>query len=795
MNDFVVKRSARRFGANLLPLLALAWLLASPALAASKPRLETVFDTNKLAEMDQTINAAIAEERLPGAVLWVERDGVAYHRAYGQRAVRPRAEKMTEDTIFDLASLTKVVATAPCMMILIERGEVKLEGRVQEYIPEFRRNGKDEITVKELLTHTSGLRSGLGRRVDGPNMAISYACQESTVTTPGTAFNYSDINFILLGEIVQRVSHATLADFAQDEIYGPLKMRETGYFPNRKLLPRIAPTEGSLRGTVHDPTARGMGGAAGHAGVFGTAADLARFARMMVNDGELEGARILKPETVRLMTSVQTPDTMAARRGLGWDIDTGYSRRGKVFPIGSYGHTGFTGGSLWIDPFSKTFVIMLSNRVHPDGHGDVRTLQSTLGTLAAQAVLGFDFTNVAGALVARTNAPDTKAGQTATNAVASKGGPVLNGIDVLKKQGFAPLKGRRVGLITNHTGRDREGNSTIDLLQAAPGVTLKALFSPEHGLRGQADERVGDSADGKTGLPIYSLYGQRRSPSPEQLAGLDTLVFDIQDIGCRFYTYISTLGLCLEAASKAKLKFVVLDRVNPINGLALEGPVYQGDSQFTAFHALPLRHGMTVGELARLFNDERGWKADLTVIPVENWTRAMWFDETTLPWVNTSPNMRSLAAATLYPGVGLLETALSVGRGTDTPFELAGAPYIDGAKLAAEMNAAGLAGVSFAPVQFTPQASVFKDKPCGGVSFAVTNRESMRAVDVGIVLALTLQRLYPEEFELEKINPLLRDLIAVDAIRAGRPLVEIKQAWASDLDKFKQRREKHLLYH
>jgi len=782
-------RSLARPACSLL-VLTLSGLLAGwwtpPRAAAARPApASRAFDTNKLAAMDRAIETAIAEKRLPGAVLWLERTNVAYHKAFGQRALEPEPEPMTEDTIFDLASLTKVVATAPSIMILVERGQLKLDAPVRDYLPEFGRKGKEPITVRQLLTHTSGLRAGLGRRVDGVNTAIAYACEETTNSVPGTTFLYSDINFIVLGEVVRRVTQTPLDVFATREIFVPLRMRDTGFLPARKTWNNIAPTELGLRGVVHDPTARGMGGVAGHAGVFSTARDLARFARMMLNGGELEGARILKPESVRLMTAVQTPPQMAARRGLGWDIETGYSRRGKVFPLGSYGHTGFTGTSIWIDPFSQTFLILLSNRVHPDGRGDIRSLQTQLATLAAEAVLGFDFSSVAGALTPR--AVGTGLASSPTNAV-------LNGVDVLKRQGFAVLRGRKVGLITNHTGRDREGNATIDLLREAPGVTLKALFSPEHGIRGQLDEQVGDTVDGRTGLPVYSLYGERRSPSAAQLAGLDTLVFDIQDIGCRFYTYISTLGLCLEAAARAKIKFVVLDRVNPINGVAVEGPVFRGEPRFVAFHALPLRHGMTVGELARMYNEERAWKADLEVVPVEGWKRALWFDETGLPWVNPSPNMRSLTAATLYPGVGLVEFAISVGRGTDTPFGLAGAPYADPERLAAAMNEARLPGIRFEPVRFTPTASVFKEKSCGGVRFVLEDRERCQPVDVGLTLALALQRLYPEDFNLEAVHTLLLDDVVLDGIRSGRTLADLKAIWAEELEAFKKRREKFLLY-
>ena len=305
---------------------------------------------------------------------------------------------------------------------------------------------------------------------------------------------------------------------------------------------------------------------------------------------------------------------------------------------------------------------------------------------------------------------------------------------------------------------------------------------------------MSDSKDEKTGLPVYSLYGARRAPEPEQLKDLDALVFDIQDIGCRFYTYIATMGNCLEAAGKAGLKFFVLDRVNPINGATVEGPVYRGESSFTAFHSVPLRYGMTVGELARMLNSERGFHADLTVVPVEGWTRDLWFDQTELPWTNPSPNMRNLNEAILYPGVGLLESVVSVGRGTDTPFEVVGAPYIDDVNLAAEMNRAGLSGVRFVPVRFTPKASVFKDQPCGGVYILVTDRDAFAPVDVGVEFALALQRLYPGEFALDKVQHLLQHPPTISAIRAGKTLAEIKQLWAGDLDEFKKRREKFLIY-
>jgi len=491
------------------------------------------------------------------------------------------------------------------------------------------------------------------------------------------------------------------------------------------------------------------------------------------------------------MTSVQTPAHIEALRGLGWDIDSPYSgQRGSVFPRGGYGHTGWTGTSLWIDPFSRTFVILLSNRNHPDEKGNVLPLRRKLGTLAAEAVIGFNFAYVPGALK-----PRASVAEPAAKIRVGGGAEVLNGVDVLEKQGFAPLKGLRIGLITNHTGHDRARRSTVDLLREAPGVELKALFSPEHGLRGTADEKIGDSIDEKTGLPVYSLYGETRQPKPEQLKDLDALVFDIQDIGCRFYTYISTMGLAMESATKAGLKFFVLDRVNPIGGVVVDGPVHKGSSSFTAFHKIPVTHGMTVGELAKMFNDERGYKCDLTVIKIEGWRRSMWFDQTGLPWTNPSPNMRSLTEAALYPGVGLLETTtVSVGRGTGTPFEVVGAPYIDDIRLAAELNKAALEGVRFVPVRFTPNASVFKDRQCGGVQIVLTDRDKCRVLDIGLLIAQTLHRLYPKDFNIDKFINLLTDRPTLEAVREGKSISDIRALWSSDLSDFMKRRARVLLY-
>ena len=764
-------------------------------------RRQPAFRPEKLAEIDQAMAESIAAGQLPGAVVWVEHRGEPFHKAYGQRVVEPQSEVMTDDTVFDAASLTKVLSTTPAVMLLSERGQLDIEAPVSRYFPAFAANGKESITLRHLLTHTSGLRPGLGRATawDGWETALGMAAAETPTQAPGSRFVYSDINFIVLGEIVRRVSGRELDAFVQAEIHAPLGMSDTTYRRRGGSggTSRIAPTERVsegrfYRGEVHDPTARRMGGVAGHAGLFTTASDVAKFSRMMLNGGTLGGLRLFQQETVRAMTSVQSPAGLPAR-GFGWDIDSPYAGpRGMRFELGSYGHTGWTGTSMWIDPATSTFVILMSNRNHPTEAGDVRALRKRVGTLAAEALADVQWPVPVSGLQ---GTGELEVGDIGHGAADAIGVGVLNGVDVLAQTGFEALKGKRVGLITNHTGRDRLRRQTLDLLNEAAGVQLVALFSPEHGIRGLLDEKISDGRDEKTGLPVYSLYGERRAPTSEQLAAIDVLVFDIQDIGCRFYTYISTLGNCLEAAGKAGKEFIVLDRVNPVNGSTVEGPVLTGARSFVAWHEIPLRHGMTAGELARMFTAERRLGVALTVIPCRGWRRASWFDAAGLPWTNPSPNMRSLTEATLYPGVGMLEfCAISVGRGTGTPFELIGAPYVDDLRLAAELNEAGLAGVRFIPTRFTPTASVFQGKECGGVQILVTDRDRLRASDLGVLLATTLHRLYPVELKLEKMSPLLGDVETLEAIRGGKSWKTTLRVRDRGLGEFQRRRQRFLLY-
>lgn len=374
---------------------------------------------------------------------------------------------------------------------------------------------------------------------------------------------------------------------------------------------------------------------------------------------------------------------------------------------------------------------------------------------------------------------------------------VLTGIDVLQRDHFKQLGGQRVGLVTNHTGINRDWISTVQLLSEAKNVQLVALFSPEHGFEGRLDvAKINDARDTSTGLKIHSLYGKTRIPTDEMLVGIDTLVFDIQDIGTRFYTYISTMGNVMEAAAKHDIRVVILDRPNPINGIDVQGPVLDaGSESFVGYHRIAVRHGMTTGELARMFNAELKLNLDLKIIKIEGWDRNSFYDATGLPWINPSPNMRCLTQALLYPGIGLLETTnLSVGRGTDTPFEIIGAPYIDGVKLAHKLNAAGLSGISFVPIRFTPDSSKFKNEQCGGVNFIITNRKTFHPLKTGLELAHTLRLMYPKEWKTDSLNRLLSHKNTYESLRAGKLIERIQADYKTELEAFRTRRKKYLLY-
>ena len=760
-------------------LLTLLPMVCSARFAAADP------DPN-FEQSDKLIQDAIAHGKCPGAVLLVGRgDQIVYRKAYGNRSLEPAKTPATADTIFDLASLTKAVATAPSIMILADRGQLRVDDKVSKYLPDFARNGKGEITIEQLLLHRGGLIPD-NDRADYDNGSAEAFRKIDALTprwTPGTHFAYSDVGYIVLGRVVEKVSGRPLDAFARAEIFEPLAMDHSRFNPPASWQASCAPTEQRaghwMAGEVHDPRAYALGGVAGHAGLFSTADDLSRFCRMLLHGGRLDGKQILSEATVKEMTRERCLPHNDGCRGYGFDIDTPYSGcRGDRFDRGStFGHTGFTGTMFWVDPVHACYFILLTNSVHPDGKGNVLKLRHDVATAVAESLLGAAAPSIA-----------------STQPTASI--PVLCGIDVLERQHFAPLAGKRLALITNQTGIDASGARTIDVLAAAKNLHLVKLFSPEHGLFGALDERVGDTLDPTTGLKVCSLYGKTEKPTAEMLEGIDALVYDIQDVGARYYTYTSTLGLCMEAAAERKLPFFVLDRPNPVTGKLVDGPLAdENDLGFTAYAPIPIAHGMTEGELATFFNAERRIHCDLTVVAMQGWHRWMWWDDTGRMWVNPSPNMRNTTQALLYLAIGFLEASnLSVGRGTDQPFETFGAPWIDGRKLAAELNAAQLPGLRFVPITFTPASSTFAGKTCQGCYIEVIDRTAVEPARSGLTIAWTLKRLFGDVYQIEGVAKLLRNAGTTATLESTDDPRKLPAVWRKSLEAFEATRSKYLLY-
>ncbi len=752
------------------------------------------------AAVDEQIDEAVSSGLIPGAVLVIGHDGaVVYRKAYGERSLIPQREPMTVDTIFDAASLTKVIATTPSLMKLFEQGKLRIDDPVTRYLPEFQ-GGKSDIEIRDLMTHFSGLRPDLDLKPawSGYQTGIQRALVGKPVRPPGLRFVYSDINFILLGEIVHRLSGQMLSDFARENIFKPLGMQDSTFQPPASLLSRIAPTEidpdtgKPLRGAVHDDTSRYMGGVAGHAGLFTTADDLAKFAQMMLDRGEAGGTRLFNAATVDKFTSPASPADQPILRGLGWDIDSPYSgNRGELFPIGSYGHTGFTGTSVWMDPTSRTYIILLTNVVHPHRGKSLTSFRSRVATIVAASY------GIAAPGVSLTGYNETITGPGLHRDVEREG-DVLTGLDVLAEQHFAPLLGKRIGLITNQTGLARDGQRNIDLMLAA-GVKIAALFSPEHGLSAMQDQpNVANTKDSATGLPVISLYqGDARKITPALTGGVDALVFDIQDAGARFYTYSCTLRYSMEEAAKKHLPFYVLDRPNPVTGVHVEGPILDRDLESSVgCLEIPVRHGMTFGEMAKWVNGELRLGLDLHVVAMRGWNRGDWFDSTGLGWVNPSPNMRSLNAALLYPGLAMLEasTNYSVGRGTDAPFEQIGADWIRGRALATFLNGRFIPGVRVYPTRFTPTSSNFAGRSIEGVRFAITDRNAFDSTRLGLEVAYALEKLYPGKMAWEVDRFLVGNHETIAAMKSGADPRTTVQKLEESLSGFVKQREDYLLY-
>lgn len=796
------------FAALCLGLLSLNSfsLRAREELRRPADQAPVVKDDPRFAPVDALVEHEVASEGITGAVLLVGHDGqVVHEKAFGLRAISPRPEKMTIETVFDLASLTKVVVTAPSVMRLVQFGQIRLNDPVSRYIPEFGGNGKQNITIRELLIHFSGLRGDLDLNVpwQGQEEGFRRAHEEKPVNPPGAQFLYSDINFIVLGELVQRLSGLGLEKYADVHLFQPLGMNHTRFLPPQEWHANIAETfsidnRHILRGLVQDPTAERMGGVAGHAGLFSTAADLALFAQALI-----DRKAILTPDLIEKMTTPQQPPNATDLRGLGWDMDSWLSsNRGDLFPIGSFGHTGFTGTSLWIDPFTNTYIILLTNTVHARaGSPPVVSLRARVANAVA-SVLNLNVSETAREkALTITGYNET---MTAARHLDARNGHALTGIDVLEQGNFAQLKRDKqqitIGLLTNQTGLNAEGKRTVDVLATAPGITLAAIFSPEHGIFGNVDTtNIENAKDSITGIPVYNLYGgseAKRRPPVDVLKKLDAVVMDVQDAGARFYTYATTMGYLLESAAQSNTEVIVLDRPNPITGSFVQGPVSQADLQdFNNYYPVPVRHGMTLGEMAQMFNVERKIGARLRVIPMQGWMRGDWFDSTGVVWTNPSPNLRSLNEAILYPGVGLVErTNVSVGRGTDTPFEIVGAPWIDPRILANFLNARLISGVRFVPTRFTPASEPYANQPCGGVNIIVTERNALDSPELGIELASALHTLYPNDWKIARFTELLANREIFDAVFAGDDPRHIAQIWRMDLEKFMELRQKFLIY-
>jgi uncharacterized protein YbbC (DUF1343 family) len=766
--------------------------------------------TAEFAEISAIARQAVGSGELPGAVVLIGRGGeVRYLEAFGRRALAPEPAPMTTTTIFDVASLTKPLGTTLAVMSLVERGAISLDAPLKTYLPEFSAPTFRGVTIRRLLAHSAGFPAIVPEATltGGFPRAAKAVAQVKLDSVPGAAFQYSDVGFILLGEVVRRASGEPLDAYVKTAFFGPMGLRDTAFRPPASARDRIAPTqrfnEQMLQGAVHDPRARVLGGVAGHAGLFSTAPDLARLCQMLVDGGLLDGRRYLRAETIRTMWTRSEEGNRT--RALGWDVMSGYAAgMGPFFPEGSVGHTGFTGTSVWIDPKSGAYLIILTNRVHPVGGGAayIREFRTRITAAAGAALFAGPPPVLAAAIPVATSGLGAEQGRPVEPPAAPAPSPVAtlirvkSGLDVLSEQGFSRLAGRSVGLVTNQTGVDAQGRRAIDLIAGAPRVRLKAIFTPEHGITGQGDDKVPHGRDAATGVPIWSLYGPTVRPGAAMLKDVDVIVFDIQDVGARYYTYLTTLVYVMEEAAARGIPVIVLDRPNPITGAVVEGPLMDRDlASFIAPHPIPVRTGMTIGEFARMAAAERKIGVALTVVPLEGWTRSRWYDDTGLPWTNPSPNIRSVTQALLYSGIGLLEaTNLSVGRGTDAPFELVGAPWIEPTGLAQALNGLRLPGIRVEPIWFTPTASVYARVPCGGVRLVVTDREAVRPVTVALALATALRARHRAEFRPEAIQNLLVNRSTMWAFLRGETLDRIL-AWAnSDRESFLNRRASYLMY-
>lgn len=742
---------------------------------------------------------AVARHDIPGAVGLVQVGGVTiFHEACGNAILQPgQPVAMHPDHHFDLASLTKVVATTTAIMTLLDQQRLTLDDPLAVHLPALAASDKKNLTLRQCLTHTAGLPPfrPYYKTLQGKDAYLKAIAAEPLAHPPGTVWDYSDLGFILLGFVVESAAGAPLADYTHRRIFSPLGMKQTTYLPRggqglpadpHRLAATFAATENCpwrkrvMIGEVHDENAYALGGVSGHAGLFSTAQDLARFGRMLLGKGEGSGAAILSPESVSLLDRPQVP-AVNPLQCVGWRWRS--SLESTIGFLGSpraFGHTGFTGTSLWLDPDNQTVAVLLTNAVHPD----------RARARSAPLRLGFHRAIVGGLR----QAPAVPA--------------VRSGLDVLESENFARLRGLRVAVVVNQTAVNAKGTHLLDLLAKQPDIKVTAIFSPEHGFMGEAPAggKVGDSARGA--IPVYSLYGQRRAPAPEMAGLFDVLLYDIQDAGARFYTYIWTLFAVQQFCAQQKKPLIVLDRPDPLGGMHLEGPLLEeAQSSFVGLKPIPTRYGLTCGELARLFN-QQGWlgeglRAELDVVRLENWRRGMRPHQAAMPWVAPSPNMPVWDTIAVYPGTCIFEgTGWSEGRGTATPFEMVGGPGVDAMKLAGALNAQHLPGCRLLPAEFTPRPSPANPAPkhqglrCGGVFIRVDDHEAFRPVATGLAVLMALRAQAPARHTW--IASHFDRLLGTDRVRkqieAGASLKHITAPWEWDLAAFDALRRPALLY-
>lgn len=721
-------------------------------------------------DFGKALSDAVREARAPGAVAYVgDLERTYLHAAAGLRQRTPASLPAGQDTVYDLASLTKVLATATAVMQLRDAGLLDLEQPVSELlpVPEF-----SAFTVRHLLTHTSGLppTRPYFRDVTTVNEVVARAAEEALEPRPGTRRRYSDIGYILLGAIVELTAKEPFDVYCARAIWTPLGMHDTAFNPGEALAARTAATEQCrwrnrvVIGKVHDENAYAVGGVAGHAGLFSTAADLARFSR------GLFAGRVLKESTLREMAAPTHVPTYPWQ-GLGWKRNPwAGASEGHLPARNAIGHTGWTGTCIWIDLDTGRFLILLSNTCHPSrDRRNNRALRQSFSTPVAKALY-----------------PDRA--------------NVHTGVDRLMWEGLHRHAGARIGLLTNHAATDHLGRHILEVFRLDPAVRLRRLFSPEHGLDGQAEagERVGAQ---QAPVPVVSLYGERRRPLRSELDDLDLFLIDLQDIGSRYYTYMSSMRECLIACAAAGVPVQVLDRPNPIGGTILEGALPERVGSFVCSARVPVRHGMTMGELAEHFRrtepELRGLQ--LSVAELDGWRRDLHHDGTALPWRPPSPNIPNPDTALLYVGMCLFEgTNLNEGRGTMTPFKLVGAPWLDAPAILRAMPASALTGLEAAPMQYTPvsipgkaTSPRFQNHLCRGIRVEVADRHAARPFTFAVAFIRAALERHPDRFEITSFFDTLAGGSALRSqLAQGMSAAEIAEAARDELAEFDRNRPK-----